>query len=100
MRVTVGRFVFARPVIQFSFISYFEANIHLFIYSTAKVHILNINFNFNLLLLLLYRVLTRVLKVGVRDSLFIKSRSPSQKVGVPLPKNRSPIFFFFFMTLL
>ena len=42
------------------------------------------------------RVLTRILKVGVRDSLFIKSRSPSQKVGVPLPKNRSPIFFFFF----
>ena len=41
------------------------------------------------------RVLTRILKVGVRDSLFIKSRSPSQKVGVPLPKNRSPIFLFF-----
>ena len=39
------------------------------------------------------RVLTRILKVGVQDSLFIKSRSPSQKVGVPFPKNRSPIFF-------
>ena len=42
------------------------------------------------------RVLTRILKVGVRDSLFVKSRSPSQKVWVPLPQNRSPIFFFFF----
>ena len=40
------------------------------------------------------RVLTRILKVGVRDSLFIKGRSPSQKIGVPLPKNRSPFFFF------
>ena len=39
------------------------------------------------------RVLTRILIVGVQDSLFIKSRSPSQKVGVPLPKNRSPHFF-------
>ena len=32
------------------------------------------------------RVITRILKVGVLDSLFIKSRSPSQKVGVPLPQ--------------
>ena len=30
---------FARQVIQFSFISYFEANIYLFIYSNAKAHI-------------------------------------------------------------
>ena len=48
------------------------------------------------------RVLTRIVKVGVLDSLFVKSRSPSQKVGVPLPQNRSHFFlvFFFFMTLL
>ena len=39
------------------------------------------------------RVLTRILKVGVWDFLFVKSRSPSQKVGVPLPQKRSPIFF-------
>ena len=39
------------------------------------------------------RVLTRILIVGVQDSFFIKSRSPSQKVGVPLPKNRSHHFF-------
>ena len=45
------------------------------------------------------RVLTRILKVGVRDSLFVKSRSSSQKVGVPLPQNRSPIFFYFFLWL-
>ena len=42
---------------------------------------------------LYYTILTRILKLGVWDSLFIKSRSPSQKVGLPLPKNRSHICF-------
>ena len=43
MPATISSIVFARQVIQISFISYFEANIYLFIYlfiySYAKAHI-------------------------------------------------------------
>ena len=48
------------------------------------------------------RILSRILKLGVSDSPFIKSSRPSQNVGVPLPQNRhhllqvKQIFLFYY----
>ena len=49
----------------------------IYFFSGFEDALINRNFDFIFVCLPSYRVLTRILKVGVRDSLFVKSRNPT-----------------------